>query len=85
MDNKGKGPLSVMLIVLIVLAASLLALLGYSKLTAGSEDPYNINSGVAGISADDGKVGVYDKEGNFTELPENVVVPRVRGGPRRRR
>lgn len=77
MDNKGKGPLSVMLIVLIVLAASLLALLGYSKLTAGSEDPYNINSGVAGISADDGKVGVYDKEGNFTELPENVVVPGI--------
>lgn len=76
MDNKGKGPLSVLLIVLIILAASLAALVGYSRLTAGSEDPYNIQSGVAGISADD-KVGVYDKEGNFTELPDNVVVPGI--------
>ncbi|MBQ6026455.1 MAG: hypothetical protein IJL20_12680, partial [Lachnospiraceae bacterium] len=77
MDNKGKGPLNVMVIVLLVLAASLAALVGYSALSADSEDPYNINSGVAGISADDGKVGVYDKEGNFTELPENVVVPGI--------
>ena len=74
MNNKGKGPLSIMIIVLLVLVASLGALLLYSKLR-GSDDPYNIGNGVIGVSGNDGKVGVYDKDGNFTELPENVVVP----------
>ena len=74
MNNKGKGPLSIMIIVLLVLLASLAALLLYSKLSA-DDDPYNIGNGVIGVSGSDGKVGIYDKDGNFTELPENVVVP----------
>ncbi len=72
MKQGGKGTIAV--VVVLILVAALAALFGYSKLKEGNDGNIDLEGKIAGISEEQGTVGLVSEDGTFAELPGNARI-----------
>ena len=72
MKQGGKGTITI--VVVLILVAALAALVGYSKLSANNDGDIDLEGKIAGISKDQGTIGLVSDDGSFDEIPGNAVI-----------